>query len=270
MKKYGFIAVDIDGTLLDDNDHFDIKRFNKDVALLQQAGYHFIIASGNSYDALTTIFRPCPLVKEFVAENGGRIVIDQKSIYNQTHSKKTLQQVLSFINEKLPKPDILSLSGRSQTIIANQYRDVPVPYYPHHTYFTSLEEINEPIYNLNIGWAKQKISQEVIQDYVKQLNRFCSAIQATYSGAYGIDILPAGVNKARGLKELVERYLNGTLAQVVAFGDTSNDIEMLTEAGCGIAMKNATSDLLKVADKVTINDNNHDGLLTEIEQLFLS
>ena len=45
---------------------------------------------------------------------------------------------------------------------------------------------------------------------------------------------------------------------------------MLTEAGCGIAMKNATSDLLKVADKVTVNDNNQNGLLTEIEQLFLS
>ena len=170
-----------------------------------------------------------------------------------------------------PSPDILSLSGETQTILAEQYRDVPVPFYPHHTYFSDLQKITEPIYNLNIGWAKRKLSQTIIQGYVNQLNeQFPNLIQATYSGAYGIDILPAGVNKALGLKRLVENYLNGTLDQVVAFGDTSNDIEMLSEVGYGYAMKNATDDLLKVADKVTRYDNNHAGLLSEIEHQFIN
>lgn len=60
------------------------------------------------------------------------------------------------------------------------------------------------------------------------------------------------------------------LDQVVAFGDTSNDIEMLSEVGYGYAMKNATADLLKVADKVTRYDNNHAGLLSEIEHQFIN
>ena len=33
-------------------------------------------------------------------------------------------------------------------------------------------------------------------------------------------------------------------------------------------MKNATADLLAVADRVTSRDNNHDGLLHELEGLF--
>ena len=44
MGKYRFIAIDVDGTLLDDNDKFDINRLNKDIELLQQQNYHFITA----------------------------------------------------------------------------------------------------------------------------------------------------------------------------------------------------------------------------------
>ena len=52
MGKYRFIAIDVDGTLLDDNDKFDVNRLNKDIELLQQQIYHFIIAIGNIYYAL--------------------------------------------------------------------------------------------------------------------------------------------------------------------------------------------------------------------------
>ena len=31
MGKYRFIAIDVDGTLLDDNDKFDINRLNQDI-----------------------------------------------------------------------------------------------------------------------------------------------------------------------------------------------------------------------------------------------
>lgn len=269
MNNHHFIAIDVDGTLLNDQDCFDIERLNRDVAALKDRGYYFIVASGNSGDALTTLFRPCPLVQTFVAENGGRIIVDGHQISGQAHSHKKLQQLLTILATEYPAPDILSLSGQSQTYIASQYRHVPVPYYPHHTYFTDLAEITEPIYNLNAGWFKQRLALTHLQKYVLQLNQQVSGIQATYSGAYGIDILPAGVNKATGLKALVEDHFASSLQQVIAFGDTSNDIEMLGEVGCGYAMKNATPDLLAVADRVTRLDNNHEGLLVEIEERFL-
>lgn len=31
MGKYRFIAIDVDGTLLDDNDKFDVNRLNQDI-----------------------------------------------------------------------------------------------------------------------------------------------------------------------------------------------------------------------------------------------
>ena len=51
-------------------------------------------------------------------------------------------------------------------------------------------------------------------------------------------------------------------------GDTSNDVEMVSAVGLGLAMRNATPDLQSAAAAVTVADNNHAGLLRAIEALF--
>lgn len=268
MDHFHYIAIDVDGTLLDSQDHFDARRLNRDVVLLKQRGVAFIVASGNSYDALQAIFHNCPAVDTFVAENGGRIIAGGHESYTHPHNKETIAFLLDKLQTLPHQPDLLSVSGATQTYIANQYQNVAVPYYPHHSYFVNLADIKEPIYNLNLSWFAQRPPVSWIQCLVEELNRRYSTINATYSGAYGIDILPAGVNKAVSLRKLIVEELGGRLEDTVAFGDTSNDVEMITEVGCGYAMKNATTDLLAVADRVTTYDNNHNGLLTAIEQLF--
>ena len=264
MMKIKYIAVDIDGTLLDDHDHYDEQRLVKDITALQQRGITFVIASGNSLDALLTMFKG--KVNNFVAENGGRIFVNGQETSDYPHQRPVLKELLRFIGT-IPTPDLLSVSGASQTYIADQYVKVPVPFYPHHAYFHQLADVTEPIYNFNVSWFKQRPRLEKINSIVRKINRAFPQVNATYSGAFGIDILPAGVNKAAGLEKFVKQT-GGSLQEVAAFGDTSNDIEMVRAAGCGIAMKNATPDLLAVADQVTAFDNNHAGLLEAIEHLF--
>lgn len=267
MVKWRFVAVDVDGTLLDDHDHYNVERLNNDVQQLTARGVHFIIASGNSLDALKAIFASSPLVNTFVAENGGRIIADGYERFSQPHDRQTIKQLLDWERGLAPQPDLLSLSGGKQTFIAERFEGVPVPYYPHHAYFKSLADVDEPIFNLNLNWFKQRPALSWIMGLADQLNQRFPVVHATYSGAYGIDVLPTGVNKAIGLARLAKQ-LGSTLDELVAFGDTANDLEMIQAAGCGYAMKNATPDLLTVADRVTRRDNNHDGLLNEIERLF--
>lgn len=151
--KIKYIAVDVDGTLLDDHDHYDEKRLVKDITALQQRGITFIIASGNSLDALLTMFKG--KVNNFVAENGGRIFVNGRENSDYPHQRPVLEELLRFIST-LPTPDLLSVSGASQTYIADQFINVPVPFYPHHAYFHQLADITEPIYNLNVSWFKQR------------------------------------------------------------------------------------------------------------------
>jgi Cof subfamily protein (haloacid dehalogenase superfamily) len=266
MTKWRFVAIDVDGTLLDDNDHYNVPRFNQVIRQLTAQGIHFIVASGNSLDALRSIFKDTP-VENYVAENGGRIICGGHEEFSRPHDRATIAQLLKWEQTLQPQPDLFSLSGANHTFIAGQFRDVPVPYYPHHAYFQNLAEVDEPIFNLNLNWFEQRPALEWTMRQADQINQRFPQVHATYSGAFGIDVLPAGVNKAASLTKLIQQ-LGGSMDELAAFGDTANDLEMIQQAGCGYAMKNATADLLAVADRVTSRDNNHDGLLHELEELF--
>jgi len=60
-------------------------------------------------------------------------------------------------------------------------------------------------------------------------------------------------------------YFNIPLAQMIAFGDDSNDIGMLKTAGISVAMGNAIAEVKDIADFVTTS-NNDDGIAVWIEK----
>ena len=67
---------------------------------------------------------------------------------------------------------------------------------------------------------------------------------------HGADIIERGNSKAEGLKRLCD-YYGINLADTVAFGDSYNDIEIISEAGIGVAMGNAIEELKNAADFIT-------------------
>ena len=71
-----------------------------------------------------------------------------------------------------------------------------------------------------------------------------------FGGLPIVDVSPRGDNKAVALEVLVD-HLGISAADVVAFGDGGNDIEMLQWAGTGVAMGNAGSHVQDAADHVT-------------------
>jgi HAD superfamily hydrolase (TIGR01484 family) len=90
--------------------------------------------------------------------------------------------------------------------------------------------------------------------------------QFTAGGA--IEVVGPDTSKAAALALLCER-LGITPAQVVAFGDNVNDVEMLAFAGLGVAMGNSTADAFAVADRVAPS-NDEDGIAVTLEVLGLA
>lgn len=82
-----------------------------------------------------------------------------------------------------------------------------------------------------------------------------------------LEILPKGVSKASALRELVED-LGLSADQVMAIGDAPNDIEMLNYAGLGVAMGNASEAIKRLADRVTVT-NDEAGVAQAIHQFVL-
>ena len=105
-------------------------------------------------------------------------------------------------------------------------------------------------------------------------------------GYFWFEYMPRGMHKATGLGRLAERLGFG-LEQCVAFGDSSNDLELLAsqsppptppspshrraapqaETGLGVAMKNARDDVKAAASMVSEYTNDEDGVGREIERL---
>lgn len=90
-----------------------------------------------------------------------------------------------------------------------------------------------------------------------------SNLYITSSESYYIEMASGSVSKASALHALAAQF-HITPKQVMAFGDSDNDIELLSYAGCGVAMQNATSNLLKAASAVT-RSNNEDGVAFYLE-----
>ena len=79
------------------------------------------------------------------------------------------------------------------------------------------------------------------------------------SNPHLLEIFPSSAGKGTALKELAAT-LGVDIKDTFAAGDAPNDISMLEEAGCGIAMINGDPEVKKAADMITEYDNNHDGL----------
>ncbi len=71
-----------------------------------------------------------------------------------------------------------------------------------------------------------------------------------------LEIMAPGVDKGLGLRELAE-HLGLDRSQVMAIGDSGNDVGMLRYAGTGVAMGNASREALEAAGQITdTNDRN--------------
>jgi Cof subfamily protein (haloacid dehalogenase superfamily) len=82
-----------------------------------------------------------------------------------------------------------------------------------------------------------------------------------------MDISQAGNTKGGRLAEWV-RMRGIDLAEVVAFGDSHNDISMLSQVGLGIAMGNSPDDVKACANWVT-GSNDSDGIVAALRRFVL-
>ncbi len=78
-----------------------------------------------------------------------------------------------------------------------------------------------------------------------------------------IEIAPKSVSKLTAIKLLLDS--NETLADVLAFGDNYNDMEMLTYCGTGVAVGNAREEVKKIADYIT-GSNTDEGVAHFIQR----
>lgn len=92
-------------------------------------------------------------------------------------------------------------------------------------------------------------------------------VEVTFSSKRYLEFMPAGVNKGTGLARLAE-MLEIPLSEVIAVGDSANDLSMIQAAGLGVGVANATDDVRPSCD-VVLNTTGMDGAFEELVERFL-
>ncbi|MDO5017058.1 MAG: Cof-type HAD-IIB family hydrolase [Porphyromonas sp.] len=260
--KYKLVAFDIDGTLVDDQKRLLPSTINSVIAI-QQMGIKVVLATGRPTFGTREIAKRLRL-DEFggylLTYNGGKLTscADGKILARRTIPKEQLTYVYELVKEHSG----LSLMGyNNQRIITetpdnpfvlSESRvdgDMPVQKVDH-----LLDAMTQDPLKLAIvgeTTALYQAKEDLEAHYGRSLNFFIS-------NDHFLDVVPRGVDKGSTLEFLVEE-LGMDKSEVMAVGDSYNDLSMITIAGLGVAMSNATEAVKRSADYVTTG-NNTDGI----------
>ncbi|NIF23792.1 Cof-type HAD-IIB family hydrolase [Candidatus Pantoea multigeneris] len=260
------IAVDMDGTFLDDNKSYNKQRFLRQYALLKQKGVRFVVASGNQYYQLQKYF---PEIKDeiaFVAENGAWVSDQNEEIFCGELAKEKVHQVLDILAQETDLT--LVLCGRNGAYIHHSASDAVMKKLSNH--YARLEK-RDDLKNIDDTFFKiaLQLDHAGVDALMTRLHEQLAAVEnimhPVSSGFGFVDLIIPGCHKAHGIGLLQAKW-NIPDCEVLAIGDSDNDLEMLRQAGYSFAMENAV-DSVKAVSSWRTESNEDEGVLNVIARL---
>ena len=239
--KIKLIAVDMDGTFLNEKKDYDRERFQRQYHALKEKGIKFVVASGNQYYQLISFFPEICHDISFVAENGA-LVYDQGQRVH--HGELTTAQFHKVVDE------LGEFDGINFVVcgLESAYYRTGAP-----------QAFIDVIFKFSLN-----LHDDAIPALVDSLHHSLDGIVKPVTSGFGfVDLIIPGAHKASGLQRLMARW-DINPSECVAVGDSGNDIEMLQLAGYSFAMDNAAPEVKKIA-KYATGSLNHSGALEVID-----
>ncbi|GAA2814887.1 Cof-type HAD-IIB family hydrolase [Crossiella cryophila] len=275
VRKPLLVASDVDGTLIDPLDRLT-ERTRRAVAAVRAAGIPFVLSTGRPP-------RWVHLVSDELELDGYAVTANGALVYDVGQR----QVVRSWLLEPVLLGDVATalaraIPGCALAVERPPNGDEPT-FLPDQPYGAFLSE-----HGYTHAWPESQsveasraeiLGHPAIKLLVRHEGMNSSAMavaaEAALAGAVGItfstsagliELASPGITKATGLAWVSER-LGVAQADVIAFGDMANDLEMIEWAGHGVAMANAHPELIALADEVTAS-NAEDGVAAVLERWF--
>ncbi|MCP4336922.1 MAG: Cof-type HAD-IIB family hydrolase [Mycoplasma sp.] len=271
MNNIKALAFDMDGTILkrDQTIHPD------NIKAIQEASKNnvkIILASGRPFISILDTAKLLGCVDLIVANNGSCIynmqtkefwdldpipkeifkIIKEKAIETESlftlHTKKNAYKD-SFLSKDKQRPEWAGKSKEelSQFFVTNKMEDI-------------IE--SEPITQISIVNNKENIIK--IRDELKEVLK--DEFSLHIANTVYLDINPKNTSKLTGINKAVKIYgLSST--NVMAFGDSDNDLQMIEGCALGVAMENSTKALKEISDDI-IGHHETNAISKKIKEVF--
>lgn len=260
MKDIKLIAIDIDGTLIDDK----LKVSQKTIDIIKDLKMRDIeisLVTGRAHAGAKKIMKQIGLDLPIISHNGCKVVLgDGREIKNCKFPIESVKEVLDYgeLNNlyTLAFIDDIFYTNVESKINDKIAHKIGVKY----KIVENLEkDIKEDI-NLLLIYFKKEITE-------KELNKFSYLdVETTTAIPGAVEFIPKGISKAEGLK-ILKKHLNIKSENILAIGNSYNDLSMLEFAGKGIAMKNSDPLLLENFHNVSDFTNNEEGVYNILKQI---
>lgn len=256
-------AVDMDGTLLDDDKNFP-PGMDELLDQMDERGVTFAPASGRQVWTLIDMFpgRPGMTV---IGENGGIVMRDGVEVSSHPVDTPTVHEVIRLVRDATSGPDGIDgglvMCGKQFAYVErtdDRFVDGVMPYYHRTKRVEDQSVIIDAIEAGEIDDAIVKLAVYVIGPVEPlaqaTLANFADTHQYAISGANWADLQIRGVDKGSAVRDL-QRFLGIERAQTAVFGDAGNDLSMMSEGDLSFAMANASADVVEAARFVAPSNN---------------
>lgn len=266
--KIRLIAMDMDDTLLRD-DWTISERTIEAIRRAREQGVYVTIATGRMPAAIRSYAQQLEIDIPAITYNGAMVqeIVSEKVLYRKIIPIEAARNIIDWLLQH----DIHFHVYIRDRVYTGKMNDWSRKYERVTRVPITITNIAECLANEKEGVEKILLfgKQEVLQGWNKKiLQRYEGQVRTTVSKSDFLELIHPTVNKGAALSALAER-LGVKREEVLAVGDSLNDMEMIRYAGIGAAMGNARRELKDAADVVTAT-NQEDGVAQVIEKYVLS
>lgn len=279
--KYKIVFIDIDGTLVDDEKRVSTETINFFKELTKK-GIYLVLTSGKPYKSIETFSDKCYAVPYLIGSNGAivRNFKDNINIFSKGIDKSLCLEILNRIHEA----NLYTMVTVGGNLIVEEINYGITPKNRCEVIVTpSIQKYilnsNEPILKISVINSDERI----VNDFRKTLlttsgvnilpvekfkvpKSFWNPVNNNYI-VHSVDIMASNVSKKEALKNLC-LYLNIDLEDTIGIGDGLNDLEMFQVVGYKVAMANGEEEIKKLADMITLS-NNESGVAKALYKIFI-
>lgn len=263
---YKMLVLDFDDTLLSE----DLTISSKNIEALRKAkdqGVHVVFCSGRSDDSMMKYIEEVGLFDDeeyFISYNGAKIdQINGKNVFHKWIENPILSDLIRIGKEVQIDVQLYSdgLVIDQETEFTKRYIELTSCKYK---LIDNLYQVNSSVkvlFNSSRIDELNRIKEKIEKQFPNELHVFFS--KPTY-----VEVLNREANKGLAVQELA-KILGIKREEIIAVGDSFNDLYMIEYAGLGVAVANAAKAIQEAADYVTKADHNHDAVAEVVDKFLL-
>ncbi len=269
---YKLICLDLDGTLFNSG-HKIGKETLQTLRSIETSGVKLAIATGRAGFEAQYFARAISKNAYYVAANGAVVgsTADERILFQEDMRRSTIRMLLDISKEIRLYPVFYA----SDKMIIHHRRDYLTHLLyllranPHHFsrvhWIRSGGQLEKALLQTKSGVSKATFFRmDAARAGIAKKRLEAGFELAIYMDSM-YEVTEKGMNKSWGIQKLA-RHLGIQRSEIMAFGDSENDREMLKYVGCGVAMGNASAEIKAIADRVA-DTNDHEGVAKTLKEV---